>query len=588
MAPSSLIGLDGYGIFTTRDIQKGSSIFPEPDGPSIPVIDYNSGPWMVLFQEYLWGRGLADHVTFLGDKVMDYQFGFGSMPNHHCILDSLSFRYPQIAYDDSIVDRTKDPGTGAFSESMGRDFFPNKDLKAGDEIFLNYGYCERKKRRGHDWTNYIPMPEDYEEAANIAWAFLQVPSDLNVRIPVPEGTNKFVAALLPQSTFHLRDIVGSNKIESPDDLIPLIAKHIASTPRTPDWIRSNGLCLEHLVARKSQLPHAGQGGVSQHSIRKGNVIVPAPMIHIVDKKSLIVYDDNGKPSGWQLLLNYCFGHSESTILLCPDTNALLINHCSDRKKECGPKGPNAEYRWSSGWEPRSDEWRKMTLDEIGKQPGRGLSMEIVALRDIEPGEEVFMDYGVEWEDAWEIHEATWKPPVQDNEHAVTAKEANEQKGSLKFLVTEDLRKVSDHPYLFTGCQYWPSDQDKHTIYKKTSPGWENMDDRDIIRRFADTGRTYRGGEYKTHSDRTYWPCSVLREEKKGSYTVRIHQVDWEDTMEWHRNEVPRLLTNYPRKSIHYFVKPYKSDQSLPGVFRHPIGISDDIFPEQWKNSMKQE
>lgn len=145
MAPSSLKGLDGYGIFTTRDIEKDASIFSEQDGPSIPVIDYKSGPWMKTWNEYLWGRGISDQLRVLGDSVMDLQVGFGSLPNHHCILNSLSHRYPIPDYDDSLVKRGDDPGTGAFSYSMGREFFAQKALKAGDEIFLNYGYCTREK-----------------------------------------------------------------------------------------------------------------------------------------------------------------------------------------------------------------------------------------------------------------------------------------------------------------------------------------------------------------------------------------------------------------------------------------------------------
>jgi hypothetical protein len=110
-----------------------------------------------------------------------------------------------------------------------------------------------------------------------------------------------------------------------------------------------------------------------------------------------------------------------------------------------------------------------------------------------------------------------------------------------------------------------------------------MDDKDILRRFADSARDYKGGDYAHHSDKTYWPCSVIRQESSGSYVVRIHQVDREHDMEWHKNNVPRLLQSYPRESIHYFVKPYASDQNLHGAFRHPIGLRDEIFPAQWKN-----
>lgn len=506
------------------------------------------------------------------------------MPNHHCILNSLTHRYPTPAYDDSLVNRTADPGTGAFSYSMGREFFAKRDLKAGSEIFLNYGYCERGDGENHGWTAMIPMMEDYEEAALISWAFLQIPSHINVDIKAPKGTSDLVAGLLPQSTSQLRAIVGSSEIDGPKDLEPLLAKHIGSTPRTPDWIRSNGMCLENLIARKSQLPHAGQGGFAQYRIRKGEIVVPTPLLHIDDSEVLGIFDDDGNRTGTQLLMNYCFGHPNSSMLLCPETSALLINHCSERKKQCGPKGPNVGYRWSTGWEPRSDQWRKMTVDEITQQTGRGLSMEIFALRDIKPGEEAYLDYGVEWEDAWQEHVKNWKPPpARDTQPYLTAKKANEQKEPLKLLVTGDLRKeYEDHPYLFTGCQYWKTDADKDEMYYEKNPSWVDMKDEEILHNYADDGSQYQG-DYTTHSDQSHWPCTVIRQEENGSYTVRIHQADWRSRLPWDKNHLPRLLTNFPRQSIHYFVKPYASDQHLPGVFRHPIGIRDDIFPAQWKN-----
>lgn len=46
---------------------------------------------------------------------MDFQIGFGALPNHHCILKSLSYKYPTPPYDDTMVDRFQDPGAGAFT-----------------------------------------------------------------------------------------------------------------------------------------------------------------------------------------------------------------------------------------------------------------------------------------------------------------------------------------------------------------------------------------------------------------------------------------------------------------------------------------
>ena len=49
------------------------------------------------------------------DRVTDFQIGFGALPNHHCILKSLSYKYPIPPYDDTLVDRFQDPGAGAFT-----------------------------------------------------------------------------------------------------------------------------------------------------------------------------------------------------------------------------------------------------------------------------------------------------------------------------------------------------------------------------------------------------------------------------------------------------------------------------------------
>lgn len=37
IAPSSLNGFAGYGVFTTRDLAEGEAILGQPDGVAIPV-----------------------------------------------------------------------------------------------------------------------------------------------------------------------------------------------------------------------------------------------------------------------------------------------------------------------------------------------------------------------------------------------------------------------------------------------------------------------------------------------------------------------------------------------------------------------
>ena len=64
------------------------------------------------------------------------------------------------------------------------------------------------------------------------------------------------------------------------------------------------------------------------------------------------------------------------------------------------------------------------------------------------------------------------------------------------------------------------------------------------------------------------PCLVLKH--MGSMS-RIR-----DIQSGHTRRISRDL-------ISFAMKPYSSDQHLPGAFRHHIGVHDDLWPEQWKD-----
>lgn len=177
---------------------------------------------------------------------------------------------------------------------------------------------------------------------------------------------------------------------------------------------------------------SNDGSLANFAQPEGEVIVPAPtMAQVTDRRALDMYQleyTNGTlrakgqyPTSKQLLINYCFGHTASPMLLCPSTNANLLNHCSSRLQEkvghCDPsKGVNAIVRWAVEFDPATREWLAQdlsTLDTRIKNGQRGLSLEIVALRSIEQDEEIFIDYGEAWEQAWKQHIAKWKPPIDD-------------------------------------------------------------------------------------------------------------------------------------------------------------------------------
>ena len=126
-------------------------------------------------------------------------------------------------------------------------------------------------------------------------------------------------------------------------------------------------------------------------------MAPAPLIHIRDynafkvflpkdhdKKPGEVVPDRDGPVTFQLLLNYCFGHEKSTLLLCPyGLLTAFINHSHD--------APNARIQWSKTM--RHPEWREKPLKEWTDEYHTGLQIDFVALRDIEEDEEGELELG---------------------------------------------------------------------------------------------------------------------------------------------------------------------------------------------------
>ena len=74
---------------------------------------------------------------------------------------------------------------------------------------------------------------------------------------------------------------------------------------------------------------------------------------------------------------------------------------------------NTELRRSESNLNRKD-YLEVDEEEVLKQ-GFGLLMELVALRDLQPDEEVLISYGDEWEAAWTNHTNLWKATQDSDE-----------------------------------------------------------------------------------------------------------------------------------------------------------------------------
>ena len=328
--------------------------------------------------------------------------------------------------------------------------------------------------------------------------------------------------------------------------------------------------MDNLRAGVSTITGAGRGAFATRFIPKGSIIAPCPLVHIMDKTKLLMSSNKNDHTNekYQLLLNYCFGHKKSSLLLCPTTSASLINHSKE--------GANAAYQWaqSSENQKRKMHYTMGPLEDLQTnsssyaEQNTKLSFDFIATRDIYEGEEVFIDYGEEWVNAWNTHVENWKKDDSAKNYipasVMNAKQANIQPTHKS---TGNYRHYS---YL---CQLEPFARDEGPEFEEDAPEEDYHASRSLDKDTWDveTSMFYSKNEYIWS-----WPCEVeLANEDNTLFTVRVFKRAPINPKE---RPAIRLLKNFPRKSIKFVDKPYHSDQHLKNTFRYYIPIPDGLFP----------
>ncbi len=159
--------------------------------------------------------------------------------------------------------RHSHPGAGASSHYFNYSFYACRDIPSGAEILVDYGQNWFKERKDKQIINEID----------------------------------------------------SNKI----------FEH--KTARSIEWLKKNGICLDNLKVGPSTNQSAGRGAFATRSIRQGDIVAPVPVVQIPDRRALDLFkiktdgkhinDSESIEQSLQLLLNYCFGHRNSSVLLFP-------------------------------------------------------------------------------------------------------------------------------------------------------------------------------------------------------------------------------------------------------------------------------
>ncbi len=332
---------------------------------------------------------------------------------------------------------------------------------------------------------------------------------------------------------------------------------VPTAQRSLAWLYENGRCLDEIALGNSTIPGAGRGAIARRAIKKGEFVSASPMLQL-DRKSMDLfeeYEEDGSiyHEGQQLLLNYCYGHKNSSLLLYPVAPVVsAINHNS-------VENANTKIQWST-LSNHQMAWMQKSPKDILTIQKSGLFVDFIATRDIQEGEEIFINYGAEWEDAWTNHVENWQP-IED---------ATNYKASWHFNTVKDVIKThQEEPYPENILILCTIPQDGWIDYAEVvnSPFgkamiWSYEDDNIFFDAFENAS-----------------PCTILdRETSPGDsgvedyYTARI---------ESHDDVHGQVVTRIPRQFIFFADKPYTVDEFLPNAFRHEIMVPDDFYPHLW-------
>jgi hypothetical protein len=224
-----------------------------------------------------------------------------------------------------------------------------------------------------------------------------------------------------------------------------------------------------------------------------------------------------------------------------------------------------------------------TLDELKLQQESVLLLELVALQPIRTGDEILMDYGLDWIESWVEHVSTWQAPPNSEAYAPSYV----QDDVIQALRTE--AELQTHPYpenVFTSCFYKYSDNKERAESVSTTNGQSFTKESTTTFQWNMTR-----GLFELKNLR---PCNVLQrhnplptedQKKKGTtFTVQIRNRKGLLPNETIPKGLVHIVTNVPRYAIRLSDKAYTTDQHLPSAFRKEIGLPKDLyFPQEWQD-----
>ena len=365
----SAIPFSGLGMYTAKTIHEGERIFYgeviiNAEDVELNVrlrhwmdgeVYFNEKDWLIY--HYYWDPSVATSM-FDAMTVQTIIPGLGMLANSHTGLVNAQHRYPTR---QNYLNRFRDPGAGCSTTYHDMHYDATMEIEAGAELYVAYG-DEWFEERTH--LGVIPLSYDFELADEAIGLISKIVNRTGL-----EGTD--AKTEMVQDTLKMFKNITSARDRLaqalPNDLDAFqkaldtgtadltVPNRVRSIP----WLEENGRCLDNIRPKKSTVKQAGQGAFATRRLQKGDVVAPMPLVHL-RRRHMHIYDSSDHtyenpeadiylddtqyvdmlsegraikliqvflfPS-FRLLINYCFGHPTSSLLLFPYSpgNCILLS-----------------------------------------------------------------------------------------------------------------------------------------------------------------------------------------------------------------------------------------------------------------------
>jgi hypothetical protein len=547
----------GIGLFSAVEKKPGDTIGNGELAFPILLIDGSKGFGQIVnclkvFKDYGWFDQAAG-MALESSKWPIIIIGIGvySAANSVIPLENVNLPFPLLhsshGYDlPYMPHRSIDPGAGSVSPYRAANTIVSRRIPAGGEVFVNYGDAWFEERPEYFEENF-PLSVSFREADALltryeAFDFSPLYDTVLEMREIWKSSSR-VFNILPASEGDLNLALENGVKEI----------HQKDATRSIEWLRAHGTCVDHIAHKPSTIADGvGEGAFAKRRLPKGTVITGSPLWILQDEGYLDLGDafDYGddvdvddRSHMRQILYNYCFGHEETGLLFLPyaSAGALFINHGNGQKANVG-------VQWASPGKLRHDPSSfKLSPHQIMDKDGPQLGIEYIALADIEEGDELLLDYGEKWQEAWDEHVEKWRP-VKETTIA----------SDWNIAADEPIRTKAEeiiNPYpasIILRCHVDLLSQDEST--------WMEME------WSRDEGPQMYGE-----------PCEVL-ERSADNTTYQVSFKTDEDGGE--------ILYNVPRRALFFLDAPHESDLFLENAFRFPIQLPDEMIPDAWKNKKR--